>query len=94
MCTTIPVILRKLAIKHPSGFDPEDLMEAFIRDGYNPEKARRRLKQVIASGEVQVIDGVLLTIYSPIHYSICPDKMADVQIKPVRIERDGTVTYL
>lgn len=94
MCTTIPNILRKLAIKYPSGFGTEDLTEAFIRDGYNPEKARRRVKQVLASGEVQNIDGTLLTIYSPIHYSVNPDYFAGVRVRPVKIERDGTVTYL
>lgn len=94
MSTTIPNILRALANKCPNGFTPEDLKEAFVRDGYGSEKAQRRTKQVVASGEVQVLNGLLYTIYSPVHYSAYPDLLGNVRVKAVKIERDGTITYL
>lgn len=93
MASTIPNVLRALAIKRPEGFTTDELMEAFIRSGYNPDKARRRTKQVIASGEIQQWNGVFLTIYSPFHYAINP-ALADVHIRAVKIDRDGTVNYL
>lgn len=93
MASTIPNVLRQLAYKRPKGFTTDELMEEFIRSGYNPEKARRRTKQVLASGEVQNYNGILLTIYSPFHYDINPD-LALVHVRPVTIERDGTIKYL
>lgn len=94
MATTIPNVLRALANRKPMGFTKGELIEAFIREGYNPEKAYRRFKQVFASGEIQPWeDGLFITIYSPAHYKLNPG-ITDVHIKAVKIARDGTIIYL
>lgn len=96
MATTIPCILRSLGNKYPFGFTLEDLKEAFLKDGYGPIKASRRVKQVVFSREIIPADDKsedFITIYNPFHVKNHPE-LEEVRIKAVKIERDGSVTYL
>lgn len=95
MATTIPCILRALGNKNPTGFTTEELIEAFIKDGYGSEKAVRRAKQVQISHEVLRNDeGYLVTIYNPYHVLNYPDLLKDVEVRAVKIARDGTPVFL
>ena len=95
MSTTIPVILRQLGNKHPHGFSLDELKEALLWDGYGPEKIAHRVKQVVASHEIIRLgeNDTYVTVYNPYHVKICPE-LDEVQIRPVKIERDGSVTLL
>ena len=94
MATTIPNRLRALGNKHLSGFTKEELMERFIMEGYNPDKARRRYVQVIASKEIIPADNdSFITVYSPMHVKMHPE-LKEIRIRAVKVERDGTLTYL
>lgn len=108
MATTIPCVLRALGNKNPLGFGKDDILAAFINAGYNPEKAFRRYRQCVASHQIVPIceadaerlglaenqSSDWVTIYCPAHWRTFMDTLADVQIVAVKIERDGTVTYL
>lgn len=95
MSTTIPNILRQLGNRYPTGFSLEDLKEALLMDGYGPLKVSRRVKQVQFSGEIIPTDnGEYVTLYNPYHLRSYPELFADLRIRPVKIERDGSVTYL
>lgn len=95
MSTTIPRILRQLGNQHPTGFSLDELKEALLWDGYGPEKIARRVKQVIASQEIirAGMNGTYVTVYNPYHVKTC-EELKDVQIRPVKVERDGSITYL
>lgn len=94
MSTTIPNILRQLGNKYPTGFSLDDLKEALMWDGYGPLKISRRVKQVQFSGEITPQeDGTFITLYNPYHVKTHPELM-EARIRPVKIERDGSVTFL
>lgn len=95
MATTIPCILKSLGNRYPDGFTLDDLKEAFLKDGYGPLKASRRVKQVKFSNEIIPLDDGLgyVTIYCPYHVKFHPE-LENVRIKAVKVERDGTVTFL
>ena len=108
MATTIQCVLRALGNRNPLGFGKEDILAAFINAGYNPEKALRRYRQCAASHQIVPINESdaerlnlaenektqWVTLYCPAHWRTFIDTLADVQIVAVKIERDGTVTYL
>lgn len=96
MATTIPNVLRALGNEHISGFTKEELIEKFIKAGYNPEKAKRRYLQVVASKEIIPTEGDsngFITIYSHVHMKLYPE-LKDVHIRAVKVERDGSIVYL
>lgn len=94
MATTIPNVLRALGNEHVSGFTKEELIEKFIKAGYNPEKARRRYLQVVASKEIIPTDGEgFITIYSHVHMKLYPE-LKDIHVRAVKVERDGSIVYL
>lgn len=97
MATTVPCVLRALGNRNPTGFTKADILAAFINAGYNPEKASRRYKQCVAAHQiVNTEEGSenWVTLYCPTHWRMYPDLLKDVQVLAVKIERDGTVTYL
>lgn len=99
MATTVPCVLRALGNRNPTGFTKADVLAAFINAGYNPEKAFRRYRQCAASHQIvkKSEDGSTeewITPYCPTHLRMYPDDLTDIEILAVKIERDGTVTYL
>lgn len=95
MSTTIPNILRQLGYQYPAGFTLDDLKEALMWDGYGPEKIARRVKQVIASNEIvrQGDTNNYVTVYNPFHVKSY-EELQELRIRPVKVERDGSITYL
>ena len=101
MATTIPNVIRTLGNKHRQGFTKDELIEALIMSGYGCEKAIRRFKQCAASHQIVPVadeEGTNKTlwasIYCPFHWVEYRNKLKSVKIRPVHIEKDGSVTFL
>lgn len=95
MSTTIPCILRELGDRNPDGFTKKDLLAAFIKEGYSPDRALRRYRECVASNQIVPTEGDgWLTLYSRTHWKFHADDLDGVQIIAVKIARDGTVIYL
>ena len=100
MCNTGPNVIRKLgnSTDGARGFTKEELLSAFIKDGYGIDKANRRVISAIASGEIircpEQQDGqstIYISVYCPWHWLEWESVLNGVQIQPVRISRDGRV---
>lgn len=101
MATTIPNIIRALGYTCPNGFTKYDLIGAFMDAGYGSEKAVRRYKQCLKSNQIVVSPEqpesggpVFISRYSPLHRELYGTYIDSKPIRAVKIERDGSATYL
>lgn len=96
MATTIPCVLRDLGNRNPDGFTKAEILIAFVNEGYNPEKAERRYRQIIAANQITQIpdSNSWVTVYSYVHQKLYTDILKDIQIRAVKIARDGSIVYL
>lgn len=101
MSTTIPCILRELGDRNPDGFTKGDLLAAFIREGYSPDRAARRYKECVASNQIVPCpeetpgaEPTWITIYSRVHWKFYEPTLDEVHIVAVKIARDGSVIVL
>ena len=67
--------------------------------GYSTDTAVRRFKMMYASNQIistqsKDAQGDFITLYAPAHWQVFKDELQDVHIRPCKVERDGSVTYL
>ena len=70
-------------------------MAALVNDGYGAEKAERRVtaailsQQIIRCPDAENYPDQWISIYCPIHWERWKKELSDVEIIPVKINRDG-----
>lgn len=103
MCNTIPNVIAKLGHYELDGFTEKQLLNAFLADGYGIKKAERHVLALkISHGIVpnpQYEDRpnkevLYISPYCPWHWGCWESVLKDVEISPVRIERDGRITRI
>ena len=94
MCNTVPNVIKKLSYKTYGPFSRRDLLAALVNDGYGVEKAERRVTAAILSKQIvpcpDMDDGeYFISIYCPMHWEKYAKELEEVEIIPIKIDRDG-----
>lgn len=102
MCNTVPKVVAKLGHDKFTGFTKKELIAAFLADGYGIDKAERHaLKLILGGGVIESPENPedapkdqirYISVYCPWHYEYYYSVLKDVEVTPVKIERDGRVT--
>ncbi len=96
MCNTVPKVIGKLGADRPDGFTKKEFIAAFLSDGYGIKKAERhwlmcRLSNAVIPNpeDKENEEDTFISVYSTMHYINYEKYLQEVEICPVRIERDG-----
>ena len=97
MCNTVPKVISKLGHDHLDGFTKKEFIAAFLQDGYGIQKAERHYLMCLLSGAITPVpdrSDLFVSVHCPWHYQLYEDLLKDVEISPVKIDRDGRVTRI
>ena len=94
MCNTVPKVICNLGYDCPNGFTKKEFIAAFLRDGYGIKKAERHWITCLLSNAIiptpdDETGETFISIYSTAHYLNYEKDLNDVEINPVKINRDG-----
>lgn len=95
MCNTVPKVICNLGYDCPNGFTKKEFIAAFLQDGYGIKKAERHWITCLLSHAIiptptdDPEDCTFISIYSTAHYINFEKELRDVEIEPVKINRDG-----
>ena len=101
MCNTVPKVVSKAGHKYLDGFTERELIAAFQEDGYGIQKAERHVLMLKLSNGIIGAPGQpddmprknfrYISIYCPWHYQLYEKELSEVEISPVKINRDGSI---
>ena len=96
MCNTVPKVICNLGYDRPEGFTKKEFIAAFLRDGYGIKKAERHWVMCLLSHAIipypedeEHEEETYLSIYATTHYLNYEKILNEVEIEPVKINRDG-----
>ena len=96
MCNTVPKVICNLGYECPAGFTKKEFIAAFLRDGYGIKKAERHWVMCLLSHAIipnpedeENEEETYLSIYATTHYLNYEKILNEVEIEPVKINRDG-----
>lgn len=101
MCNTVPKVIANLGHDCLNGFTKKEFIAAFLHDGYGIKKAERHwlmcfMSHAIIPSPDDKADGPtkFISVYCPWHYALYEKQLSEVEIIPVKIDRDGRVTRI
>ncbi len=100
MCNTVPKVICNLGYDRPEGFTKKEFIAAFLRDGYGIKKAERHWitclvsYAIIPNPEDKEGEETFISVYATAHYMNYEKYLSEVEISPVKINRDGRVVRI
>ncbi len=97
MCNTVPKVIAKLGHDKLDGFTKKEFIAAFLADGYGIQKAERHFLMCLLSHAITehpTEENSYISIHCPWHWQMYEDVLKDVEVLPVKIERDGRITRI